>query len=515
MARRAAPIDTKVLADYADIAVGLVPRVRAIAFFDLGSDALWQRGPSPPPPLQAAIVRAQSGDATAIVSVPVGGAMVGYVLPALREGRVLGACTLVIAGGASPRDAPAPSATHVAALLAPVINLLGRTLLEAETAEAAAAAAKAAAKSGVVGTATSRAAVARTGTASRLSVVQSETGSLRATQAVPDAATPGAVDSGEPTLSERTRELEWLINLSADTSSGGADNNAILVRVLRGAVERMGCVLGAVMMPDRQVNLIVHHSNAAESDAHQVLERMRPSLMDASMNRHRVVVVNQLAERGGARLPYKVIAVPVFASGGTAGAKATGVLAFLRPVARSDFERRHLYLCKHLSRQVSTLISRRFDLATGLHTRSALETHVRELAASNSPMRYGSLLHIDIDQLHLINDRHGFDRGDDLIARFAQQLQAPMLPPNAVAARLGGDQFAVFLPGLNVELAERAAHKLSGAIHAASQQALPPGVEVTASIGIAELTVDVPDLARAFICRARLPRGQGPGPQPR
>jgi len=508
MPRRATPIDTKVLADYADIAVGLVPRVRAIAFFDTGGEPLWLRGPSPPPPLQALIVRAQAGEATAVASVSLGGAMVGYVLPALREGRVLGACALAIAGGTAPREAPAPSATHVAASLAPVLNLLARTLLEAESI-AAAAAAQAAAQAAAPA-AGARAAGARTGTASRLSVVGADTSALRAAPA----AAPPAAESGEPTLSERTRELEWLINLSADTSSGGADNNAIMVRILRGAVERMGCVLGAVLMPDRQVNLIVHQANAAESEAHTVLERMRPSLMESAMNRQRVVVVNQLADRGGARLPYKVIAVPVFAGGGgAAGAKATGVLTFLRPAERSDFERRHLYLCKHLSRQVATLISRRFDLSTGLHTRNALETHVRELTASNSLQRFGALLHIDIDQLHLVNDQHGFDRGDELIVRFAQQLQAPMLPPNAVAARLGGDQFAVFLPGLNVEMAERVAHKLSGAIHVASGEALPPGVDVTVSIGIAELTVDVPDLARAFAfaelaCRAAKDRGR-------
>jgi diguanylate cyclase (GGDEF)-like protein len=469
MAKRPHPVDGKLLSDYADITVAMFPRTRAVSFFDAAATVLWSRGPAPPPPLQAAVMRVLSGGVTGgVVTVPLGGSLAAYVLPAIVDQKPVGACSVVIAGG-SGKNEPAPPSNQVGQMLGPVMNLLGRSLVEARgTADPA--------------TASPRAPAAASG---------DEGG-----------------DGEDATLSDRTRELEWLIDLTAD-QGGGADNNAILTRVLRAAIERMGCTLSAVLMPDRQVNLVVHAGNAADSDAHRLLARLRASLLHATFEQQRVVVVNQLADRAGERMPFKVIAVPVLGGSG----KVSGVLVFLRPVEKSNFERRHLYLCKHLSSQVATLLARRFDLATGLHTRSALETYIRELAASNPKAGRGTLLHIDMDQLHLVNDRFGFDRGDELIVRFAGNLQAPALPADAVAARIGGDQFAVFLPGKTLDEGEVIANGLHSAMHNASVAALPEHVAVTISIGCAEIDENVPDLTRAqalaeLACRAAKDRGR-------
>ena len=131
MAKRPHPVDGKQLSDYADITVGMFPRTRAISFFDAAATVIWSRGPAPPPPLQAAINRVLSGGGTGgVVTVPLGGSLAAYVLPAIVDQKPVGACSVVIAGG-SGNNEPAPPSNLVGQMLGPVMSLLGRSLVEA------------------------------------------------------------------------------------------------------------------------------------------------------------------------------------------------------------------------------------------------------------------------------------------------------------------------------------------------------------------------------------------------
>ena len=56
-----------------------------------------------------------------------------------------------------------------------------------------------------------------------------------------------------------------------------------------------------------------------------------------------------------------------------------------------------------------------------------------------------SLLYVDIDELHVINENFGMHVGDQAIAQIGELLRKH-LPPNSVAARISGDRFAVVMP---------------------------------------------------------------------
>ena len=181
MAKRPHPVDGKLLTDYADITVGMFPGTRAVSFFDAAATVLWSRGPAPPPPLQAAVMRVLSGGVTGgVVTVPPGGSLAAYVLPAIVDQKPVGACSVVIAGG-SGKNEPAPPSHQVGQMLGPVMNLLGRGLVEA----------------------------------------RGRADPATASPGAPAAASGGEGGDGEDaTLSDRTRELEWLIDPTADP--GGA-----------------------------------------------------------------------------------------------------------------------------------------------------------------------------------------------------------------------------------------------------------------------------------------------------
>ena len=56
------------------------------------------------------------------------------------------------------------------------------------------------------------------------------------------------------------------------------------------------------------------------------------------------------------------------------------------------------------------------------------------------------MIYLDIDHMHVVNELHGFELGNELIVRMAELLAPPLLPAEALAARISGDRFAVVLP---------------------------------------------------------------------
>lgn len=85
------------------------------------------------------------------------------------------------------------------------------------------------------------------------------------------------------------------------------------------------------------------------------------------------------------------------------------------------------------------------DRLTGLKTRDQLY-QVYKNASKNEH----SLILIDIDDLHTLNATHGYLIGDVVLISMAKIL-LENLPNNAHAFRMGGDEFAIFLPNSQSE----------------------------------------------------------------
>jgi diguanylate cyclase (GGDEF)-like protein len=123
------------------------------------------------------------------------------------------------------------------------------------------------------------------------------------------------------------------------------------------------------------------------------------------------------------------------------------------------------------------------DLLSGLYNRRGFMDRVMPLLHARATQTPGTLILADLDRFKLVNDTYGHLAGDEVIRRFARVLM-DVMPNRAVAGRLGGEEFAVFLPCTDLSEARVVAHGMRAAIMSQQIASLPEAARVTASFGV-------------------------------
>ncbi|HEY6893065.1 MAG TPA: sensor domain-containing diguanylate cyclase [Rhodanobacteraceae bacterium] len=121
----------------------------------------------------------------------------------------------------------------------------------------------------------------------------------------------------------------------------------------------------------------------------------------------------------------------------------------------------------------------RTDVLTGLPNRRAFNSAL-ERAIENAGA--GKRLHVavvDIDHFKSINDLHGHAAGDETLAAVGRTIHAQR-GPHGFAARLGGEEFGLFLTDSDELAAELQCEYIREAV-----QNLPVNIPATVSIGVA------------------------------
>ena len=126
------------------------------------------------------------------------------------------------------------------------------------------------------------------------------------------------------------------------------------------------------------------------------------------------------------------------------------------------------------------------DMLSGLYNRRGFEDRAEPgLAAAIRGRVPAALVAADLDHFKAVNDTWGHEIGDRVISAFGALVKSSA-PPRATAARIGGEEFAVFLPGANLAAARLYAESLRMAFSGLPIIGVPEGTKFTASFGIAE-----------------------------
>jgi diguanylate cyclase len=131
------------------------------------------------------------------------------------------------------------------------------------------------------------------------------------------------------------------------------------------------------------------------------------------------------------------------------------------------------------------------DALTGLHNRRGFEEGAQALQLQSGSLAGVALLFADIDQFKNVNDLYGHALGDKVLCAVAEVIRSSVKGRD-IAARLGGEEFAVLLPATSLEGAQALAEQIRQAIEKGRvRRSQGPAVgNVTISVGVAQATAE-------------------------
>ena len=179
--------------------------------------------------------------------------------------------------------------------------------------------------------------------------------------------------------------------------------------------------------------------------------------------------------------------LPVAADGTITGALvASAARALLSSEAKqlTDLADRLSVAITNIQRSEILFQKAHFDELTGLINRHAFQENLREQISRAWRGEQGAVLFIDLDRFKKVNDTEGHKAGDRLLCIIADRLRNCLREVDTIA-RMGGDEFAVIVPGCDDE--KSISHLCERIISATIQPVVVERMEHTvgASIGVA------------------------------
>ena len=125
------------------------------------------------------------------------------------------------------------------------------------------------------------------------------------------------------------------------------------------------------------------------------------------------------------------------------------------------------------------------SLTNTFNRRSFLTLLEKAVSASSRQQTALSVLLIDLDHFKQINDTYGHGTGDDVLCHFVS-VASSCLRTEDVLGRIGGEEFAAFLPNAGMTDAQLIAERLRSRVAEQSLAGVRGDIRLTISIGIAQ-----------------------------
>jgi len=262
---------------------------------------------------------------------------------------------------------------------------------------------------------------------------------------------------------------------------GAAGQRGGLEPMVRQCVEHMGCVLGALMIPDRNLTISAASGGAGTIDGERTLSKTHKHLLAWIQLHNKPMVINRVLADAAAKNvpPYKILSCPVHDTNG----RVIGLFGLFRKSDAPDFQPQDVVFVELMSRKAMELLTNRYDALTGLLNRFSFEREAQAILDKVDRGAGPGLLYVDIDGLNVVNETFGFHAGDEIIQRLAVVIKANAAPEDLIG-RLGGDRFVVMVTGADSSIAGNLAEKLRAEMSQLTYLHGDRAMPVSISVGI-------------------------------
>ena len=291
-------------------------------------------------------------------------------------------------------------------------------------------------------------------------------------------------------LVRRYEELN-LVYDTDDTIGTSTESERVLSRILDNCTESLQVDAAALILRDEERSTIHFRAPDDNYSARYNVLLKHPAMKSWLAGLKDAVVLNDPSERWhhGLARPggEKLIACPLFDNQD----HHYGTLLVINEPERRDFENSDRNLMTVLAEKATRVVTIKYDSLTGLLTREGFEQCVATaMREAKTQRRDSCLLHVNIDQMKLVNDTFGHEVGDDLLQQISD-LMANDLRTKDRLARLGGDEFGILLPDCELDIALRKADRLCQAAANLSSRFAARQLDVGISIGVARMDTEV------------------------
>ena len=165
-----------------------------------------------------------------------------------------------------------------------------------------------------------------------------------------------------------------------------------------------------------------------------------------------------------------------------------------------ELRKYHADVLKLQNELITARTEAELDFLTGLVNRRRFERAVLEMINEYQTRGYPfSLILMDIDNFKKINDTYGHPVGDHVLKEIALILKT-FLRANNISARVGGEEFAILVPGANAQEGVTVAQRLKSAIENRVFSTPDGEIKITASFGVTGVRKD--DTLETIFARA-------------
>jgi len=317
-----------------------------------------------------------------------------------------------------------------------------------------------------------------------------------------DLALNSELDSMASELTERYEELN-LVYHTEDQVNYFAEGQDALKQLVSNCCEYLDVGIAVLLMREKGVTLISQNPTQPISDVSFVVARIKEDIYSYVVENVEPLVINdvtaQEAYKAWHGLPYKVLACPV----GDKQGGASGVLVIINDYRRSNFSNGDKNLLSVMARKAAKIVQVNYDSLTGLINREGFEYFVdKALQDTRFKETQHSVVHLNVDQLHVINDTISHEAGDAIIKGIADDLRSKIRDSDLIA-RIGGNDIGILLQNCAVGRGAIVADKLREDVAELMIPWQEQFLNATASLGVAPVEPSA-DNAAAVLAAAEL-----------